>query len=258
MKMPEKRKLEILELIKLEKMVSIKKLSESFDASYLTIRRDLEKLENEGLIHKVYGGAVLKKKLEPEPFFEELIIKNVNEKDRIALEAVNRIKDNDSIVIESGSTGFEMVKYLNNKKNIKVTTAGIPIFIELYKLAQNKDDIEINACGGMARIKIGTFIGRHANHYFNEINVDKAFIGVQAVSIEKGLSTSTEVDADIKRAIIDCANTIILICDSSKFGTYSYFNVSSLDQIDEIITDNSLSIDFIDKIKRKGIKLTLV
>lgn len=257
-KMPERRKLEIRAFIEKEKMVSVSRLSEVFNTSYLTIRRDLEKLEKEGLIKKVHGGAVLIQGLEPEPVFQRQKELFKDEKDRIAREASQRIKDGDFITIESGSTVLEIVKYLEIKKNIKVCTAGMPILSELWSLASRKRDIEVIASGGILRAEVSTFVGSYAVNFFKGINVDIAFVGAMAVSVEKGISTATFLDVDIFRAAIENANKTILLCDSSKFKTRSYFNVAPITAIDEIITDSGIDALILKKIKKAGVNITLV
>jgi DeoR family transcriptional regulator, fructose operon transcriptional repressor len=257
-KMPERRKLEIKALLEKEKMVSINRLSEVFGISYLTVRRDLEKLEEEGIIKKVHGGAMLIKGFEPEPVFHKQKELYKDEKSRIAAEASSRIKDGDFIIIESGSTALELVKYLENKKNLKVTTAGMPILVELWSLANKKRDIEVIACGGILRPEVSTFVGSYATNFFKGINVDIAFVGAQALSIDKGISTATFVDADIFRAVVENANKVILLCDSSKFETRSYVNVAPVSSIDEIITDSGIDKDILKKIKKSGINITIV
>ena len=115
-RMPWKRQSKIMELIEKENMVSVRRLSDIFNVSYLTIREDLEKLENKGLLKKVHGGAVLVEKIESEPVFKKQIKLFKNEKEKIAFEASNRINNGDTIIIESGSTGLAMIKHLENKK----------------------------------------------------------------------------------------------------------------------------------------------
>lgn len=257
-KMPEKRKLEIKALLQKEKMVTINKLSELFKISYLTARKDIEKLEKEGIVRKVHGGAILKDSFEPEAVFEKQKELFRDEKNRIALEASKRISDGDFIIIESGSTGLELVKYLKDFKELKVATAGIPILIQLWELANIKKDIESYVCGGLIRPEVSTFGGSHAINFFKEINVDIAFVGALAVSADKGISTATYFDADIHRAIIESARKVVLLCDSSKFGTYSYINVTPLSKIDEIITDKKLDKQVLKKLKAANLHVTLV
>ncbi len=234
-------------------------MTEKFKVTYLTIRRDLEIIEKEGFIKKVHGGAVLKQKIDKLPFFSEIKTLHKEEKERIAEEASKRITDGDSIIIESGSTCYSLVKYLNPKNNLLIFTAGIPIFIELWNLNNDKkNNFKIATCGGFARNKIGTFWGTHSSNFFKEINANIAFIGALAVSVEKGISTATENDAEIEKSVVKCSKEVILLCDSSKFNTYSNINIIPLEEIDEIITDNNLNKDFIKEIQDKKIKLKLV
>ncbi len=257
-KMPWKRQREMIALIEKDKMVSVKHLSNFFKVTYLTVREDLEKLEKEGLIKKVHGGAVLLDKIESEPVFKKQVRLFKDEKDKIAYEASKRVNDGDTIIIESGSTGLAMVKYLEEKKNLKVATAGVPIAMELMKLADERKDIEVSLCGGLIRPGVYTFVGEHAAGFFKKINVRISFIGATAVSIKKGISTATTFDAEITKAVVDCSEKVILLCDSSKFEKFSFVNVMKLDKIDEIITDNKLDKNIIEKIESMGLKITLV
>ncbi|MDD5659094.1 MAG: DeoR/GlpR family DNA-binding transcription regulator [Actinomycetota bacterium] len=258
MKIPEKRRIEIRNLIQQEKSVSVEKIAKLFDISPITVRRDLEKLHERGLISKVHGGAIYKDALASEPVFMNRINLFKEEKNRIALEAAKRINDGDSIIIESGRTCQSLVKYLVNKNSLKIATAGFSIAIELLNLLNMGKDFEISICGGILRAGSSIYVGPHAVNFFNSINVDKSFIGAVAISIKKGLSTATQFDAELSRAIVDSGREIILLTDSSKFGTESYINFMPLTDIDEIITDNNLDKEYAAKIKELGIKLTLV
>jgi DeoR/GlpR family transcriptional regulator of sugar metabolism len=257
-KMPKMRRMEIVSILQEKKIITVKELSKMYNTSYLTIRRDLEDLEREGVIKKVHGGAILIQKLEPEPVFDINKGLYAKEKDRIALEASKRILDGMVIIIESGSTCLSLVKYLNDKRNIKIATACLPIAFEICKLSANKENLELSVCGGLYRPSTGTFLGPHAVHFFKEINADIAFISSTAFSTDRGISTATYFDAEITQAISKCSKSLILLCDSSKFETHSYINVLATNRINEIITDNNLKEETVQKIRNQGIIITLV
>lgn len=257
-RMPKRRRLEIVSRIQEKKIVTVKQLAEIFDTSYLTIRRDLENLEKEGIVKKVHGGAILVKELELEPIID--INKEIakEEKNRIALEASKRIQNNMDIIIGTGSTCLLVVKYLNDKKNIKVATASMSIAMELWKLAVNKKDMEISVCGGLFKPGSGDFIGPHSINFFYDININLAFIGAISLNINNGLITTTYFDAEITRAIVRCSKETIVLVDSSKFGIHAHINVLPLNKISEIITDTGLDDDTVQKIRSIGVKVTLV
>ncbi len=258
MRLPEKRIMEMKKLIRLEKMVSVEHLSKHFGISPITIRRDLARLEKEGFLSKVHGGAIYKGELAPEPVFSEQIKIHTSEKNAIAKEAAKRIKDGDAIIIESGSTCLAMVGYLGAYKNLKISTAGIPLANELWKLYAQRKGFEVSVCGGIIRTGSDVYVGPHAINFFKSINVDKAFISAVAVSVSKGISSPTQYDSELIRSIIQSSKETYLLCDSSKFGRYSYINVAGLDKIDEIITDKGLDPDTAREIDDMGAKVTLV
>jgi len=258
MRIPEKRIIELKKFIQKEKMVTVDKISKLFDISPITVRRDLERLHSEGFLNKVHGGAVYRDILESEPVFNEQVKLYKDEKARIAKEAAKRINDGDSIIIESGSTCLGLVKHLVNKKNLKISTAGIPVSIELWKLSNIKKDIEVSVCGGVIRTGSSVYVGPHAVSYFEKINVGRAFISAVAVSMDKGISTATQFDAELIKAMTRSAKEIILLCDSSKFGNYSYINIMPIGKLDEIVTDKNIDSKFVKEINKLGVKITLV
>ena len=258
MRIPEKRIIAVKDLIKREKIVTVERLSKAFDMSPITARRDLKRLDREGFLTKVHGGAVYKEVIEPEPVFSEQVKIHMQEKSEIAREATKRINDGDIVIIESGSTCLAMIKHLNDKKNIKVSTAGIPLANKLWNLSIIKKDIEVSVCGGLLSPNSSTYVGPHAIYFFQNINANIAFVSPVGVSVGKGISTATEMDAELMRAIIGCSQKTILVCDSTKFGRYSYINVAPLKSFTEIITDRALDKKYYTEIKNKGIKITLV
>ncbi len=250
--------MEVKNLISHEKVVTVERLSKAFNVSPITARRDLERLDREGFLKKVHGGAVYKYTIEAEPIFSEQIKLHKEEKSNIAEEASKRINDNDVVILESGSTCLAIVKYLRDKRNIKVSTAGIPIANELWKLSMIKKDIEVSVCGGTVRSNSSIYVGPHAINFFDSINADISFLSPVGISIEKGISTATEFDAEIMRAIMRCSKKKILIGDSSKFGKFSYINFAPLNSFDEIITDRSLDRKCYKKIRDTGINIKIV
>jgi DeoR family transcriptional regulator of aga operon/DeoR family myo-inositol catabolism operon transcriptional repressor len=258
LRIPEKRIIEVKDLIKREKVVTVERLTEAFGISPITARRDLERLDKEGFLSKVHGGAIYKDAIEPEPVFSEQVKIHRKEKSGIAAEAAKRINDGDIVVLESGSTCLAMVEHLGDKKDIKVSTAGIPLANELWKLSMTKKDIQVSICGGQIRPDSSIFVGPHAIDFFNSINADIAFISPVGISLDKGISTATELDAELMKAIMGCAHKKLLICDSTKFGKYSYINIAPITDFTEIITDKGLDKKYYKKIKDMGISIKLV
>jgi DeoR family fructose operon transcriptional repressor len=260
MVVPEKRRLEIKEIIKKDKSVSVADLSRSYKVSELTIRRDLKKLEDTGFLEKVHGGAIARgSRLASDPDYMDDMKLNRRQKEKIAEEAARRISDRDIVIIESGTTCQELVHNLELKEDLIIFTASIPIAYELWKRALNRSDMEVNICGGLVELKSNALIGSQATNYFQNISADIAFIGAIAVSVSKGtISTNSQLDADVTRAIAANSRKIILLADSSKFENTGYITTLPLSSFDEIITDKGLDKKTVSSLKKLGIKTTIV
>jgi DeoR/GlpR family transcriptional regulator of sugar metabolism len=258
MDVPDKRRIEIKKLLLENSSVSVSNLSKVFNVSELTVRRDLKRLEDEGLLERVHGGAITSRiKSEFSPVYLEDLKQYRSEKQRIAAEAAKRISDGNAIIIESGTSCLELVYHLDNVKNIFIYTASVPIAYELWKIALNRHDIELNICGGQVEIRSNTLIGSNAVNFFKDIHADIAFIGAVSISLKTGITTSSILDAEVTKAIIANSKKVILLADSSKFGKSGHISIANLESINEIITDSNITKEMSDGINGLGIKLTI-
>jgi len=260
MDVPEKRRLEIKKIITENESISVSNLSKLFNVSEITVRRDLQKLEKDGFLDKVHGGAIARSfKTEYDPVYLEDIKLNKDKKESIAKEAVKEINDGDAVIIESGTTCLELVYNLANKRNLAIFTASVPIAYELWKVSLNRNDLEVNICGGLIEAKSNTLIGSQATQFFQNINADIAFIGAVAISIDKGiLTTHSQMDADVIRSIANNSKRKILLADSSKFKNRAHISILPLTIFNKIITDTGIDKDVADKIINLGIELKIV
>ncbi|MBM3705564.1 MAG: DeoR/GlpR transcriptional regulator [Actinobacteria bacterium] len=260
MQVPEKRRIEIKKLISENESISVSNLSKLHNVSEITIRRDLKKLEDEGFLEKVHGGAIAKLlKEEYHPIYLDDIKKNRDKKAGIAREASRLISDGDSIIIESGSTCLELVYNLEEKKNLAIFTASVPLAYELWKIALGRKDIEVNICGGLVELKSNTLIGSPAVEFFNNLSVDLAFIGTIAVSVEGGyIAASSQMDADVTKSIINNSRKIVLLADSSKFNNKAYVKAAPLEKINVLITDSGIEKKTAQRLRSMNIVLKIV
>ncbi len=260
MDVPEKRRFEIKKIIKDNQSISVNSLAKLFNVSEITVRRDLKKLEEEGFLDKVHGGAMARNIKETyHPVYLEDIKLNRDKKERIAREAAKFINDGNSIVIESGTTCLELIYNLENKKNLAVFTASVPLAYELWKIAKDRSDIEVYISGGMLEAKSNTLIGSQAIHFFNNINADIAFIGAVAISAEQGyVFTPYQLDADVTNSIINNSARRILLADSTKFANNAHIKVAPLNVFECIITDTGIDKKTAAKVKSFGIRVITV
>ncbi|MEG0658513.1 DeoR/GlpR family DNA-binding transcription regulator, partial [Anaerorhabdus sp.] len=220
----------IIELCKLQNNINVSELVISLGVSEATIRRDLSQMEELNMINRFYGGAKLNQLQYDEP---PMLIKtstNSNEKKQIARLAANMIKDNQMIYIDAGSTTYEMLNYIT-AKNITVTTIGVP---HMNKLVQMK--INTIVLGGNLHWQTEAITGNQALKQLEDLYFDVAFIGVNGIHEQVGLTTSNEQEASVKRMAIEHAHISYALADSSKFNILNAAKFSNLNQV-TIISD---------------------
>ena len=240
---PEERRNRILDEIQSSGTASISEISKKFNVSKITVRRDLDNLKKMSLIKKVYGGAAVLNNFFQEPSLSDRISVNRIEKKQIAIEAIKRISNNSTILLESGTTCLELAKLLEQKKNINVITAAPHIINTLCNLKrENRFTGEILCCGGIWRPESDDFfVGTQAINFFDGIRIDISFFGLCAINIKDGWMAPSSFEADLISKIVSASDKVIGITHHSKFQRISFTKVGPVNLFDEIITDKGIS-----------------
>ncbi|PKM96309.1 MAG: DeoR/GlpR transcriptional regulator [Firmicutes bacterium HGW-Firmicutes-1] len=247
----DERKQLIVELLNKEMKKTVADLCDHFSVSPATMRSDLRELETIGLLKRTHGGAISNKKMIYEPNSYEKEIENIDMKKQIASKAIDYVQDDDVIILDTGSTTYELAKLLPTKKNLTVITYDFKI---ANYLDENSDAIVI-FLGGQLRRHFHCVIGPLAISSIKDLNADRAFLGANGISVSKGLSTPNLELATIKKEIIRISDEVIVLCDSTKFGKSSFAKFSEVLECDLIITDEMLGNESISKFADAGVDL---
>lgn len=237
---------------KLNKTSSLKviELAEELNVSESTIRRDLQEMEQKGMLTRTHGGAVVKSGTSFEPSFEEKETEKRAEKVEIGVIAASMIEDGDTIILDSGTTSLEIARHINSK-NIIVITNSIDIASELSRM----DGIEVVATGGSIRKNTRAMVGHITERVLSNFRVDKAFIGANGISIEDGITTPNFTEAQTKKAMINVANKVIICADSSKFDKVCFSVICPLRAASAIITSSDIEEKIISEYKDSGVEI---
>ncbi|MCO7124342.1 DeoR/GlpR family DNA-binding transcription regulator [Sporolactobacillus shoreicorticis] len=219
------------------KKVFVSELAVLFDVTEETIRRDLEKMEKEGFCTRIYGGAFLNTHTNEEVSYKERNTLNQKEKHYIARRVSHLIKDGDSLVVDSSSTGLAVVHELyKQKKNLTILTNSI----EALRLGSTNDQKMIST-GGILRPFSFSLVGPEAIDTVKKYNVDTAILGCKGVTMERGITESNNFDAEVKRLMIRQASKLIVVADHDKFEQIALMNLLPLEKIDYLVTDRKPS-----------------
>lgn len=239
------RKVEIAQKVKQNGKVNIAELAAEYGVSAMTIRRDLARLEQEGLVTVEYGGAILKHS----SLFESDITKKQthfqNEKKRIAQAALSFVHDGDSVFIDGGTTTCEAARLLIHKKDLHVMTNSLPA---ANILAANPS-IELTLCPGRYRPISMAFIGQLTDEFLSDFRFDVLLLGVEGIA--DGLFVPDSTDGITKRKLIHQSETILCLADHSKFDQTFHFRIAGLAAISHLITDNGLTSEQIEAFQNK-------
>jgi len=246
------RRNKIIELINEQRTVKNSELMERFQISIETVRRDLEYLEKQGYLKRVYGGAEANVVLGGEPEYASRAKDQFREKNAIAAAAAALIAPRDTIYLGVGTTVQAMVKHLHHANDITVFTNALRTAVELKETT----DCSVILPGGQLRSKELTLSGFPAEENFRHFNVDKAFIGIGGIS-ETGVTDFHIGEARLHRLLIENARQSIILTDSSKLGVRAMNNVCSLEEIDMVITDSKAPKQIVKALEQAGVKVIL-
>lgn len=244
----------ILEELKNKKHVKVLDLCEHLDVSAVTIRKDLKLLEEKGLLYRTHGGASLENPYINERPIQEKEKLSTLEKSQIAEAAALLIRENDSIMIASGTTVQQLAKAIKPKGKLNVITASLYVALELI----NHDEVEVIQLGGNVRHSSSSVVGHYSEEILKNISCNQLFLGVDGIDLDYGFTTTSLEEAILNKQMISCAQRTIVLADSSKFGKRSFGKICGLEDVNEIITDEHLDSSIQDRLIEMGIKVTLV
>lgn len=227
----QKRKGIIIDLLEEKGELNVRELSQHLKASEITVRRDLIQLAADGLLFRTHGGAMRVDLIRKPHDFAHKVASRVEEKDYICRIAASLVEDGDVIFLDCGSTVFRLCSLIRNKE-ITVVTNSLPVVYEL----QNSS-VRVNLAGGEVDQERLAMHGRVAEEHIGRYQAHKAFLGVDGISAEKGLTAHSEKEAGMTLAMMASAAKTFLLADTSKIGKNSYLQFAALKSIDHLITN---------------------
>ncbi|MBI2914740.1 MAG: DeoR/GlpR transcriptional regulator [Firmicutes bacterium] len=242
------RQKSILKLLENTGSVEVSDLSRHYQVSVMTIRRDLASLEAQGQVTRTHGGAVLNRSTTFELSYNAKQDLRAGEKRRIGERAALLVRDGDTVILDAGTTTLEIAKRLDRRRNLTVVTNSLPIASELA----GSRNIALIITGGLLRETSLSLVGPLAQQAVAALNADLAFIGVDGISAERGISTPDMVEAQTKRAMISAASRVVVVADQSKFGSVALATIAPIASVDVIVTDGALPADFAKALAESG------
>jgi len=247
------RRNEIKQLATIHKRVETLDLCKRFNTSMVTIRKDLAFLEEAGHLTRVHGGAILSQSIISELSISEKEQIRSKEKERIARAAESLINNGDVIILDSGFTAVYIAKLLKLRSGLKIITSGLNVANELVG-----SDNELIITGGIFRKETFGMVGGFPESVMSKIVADKLFLGVEGIDFSFGLTTHNLAEAKLNSMMIQAAQEVILITDSSKFGRKTMCVIGKLRDVDRIITDKKIKPAYLKRLKTMDLRVDVV
>ena len=251
--MNQERRNQIVELLREKQLVKNAELMDRFGISIETVRRDLQYLEEQGVLERVYGGAVRKTFINTEPSYANREQVSNKEKRAIAAEAQRMIMPRDTVFFDLGTTVMLVAQLLDKDKPITAFTNALRTAMVLSE----SEGCEVILPGGRLRAAELSVSGSMSEENMRQFNVDKALIGFAGIT-EEGISDFIIEEGTLRRQVIQNARQVIALADHSKFGIRAVSNICTLEDIDVLITDEKAPQEILDKLRDRGAKVVIV
>ncbi|NPV69462.1 MAG: DeoR/GlpR transcriptional regulator [Firmicutes bacterium] len=250
--LPAEREQVVLSLIEKKKFVSVSELSQACSVSEMTIRRDLARLEERGLLVRTYGGGIGPSGVGAESPFLERSVQNAESKRAIAEVAAGLVEPNECIGIDVGTTTLEFSRRLT-AKGLTVVTSSLAVLNELL----GRSGFEVICTGGILRERDRSFVGTIAERTLGDLCMDKSFIGVAGIDRDQGFTAYNMHDAAVKRVMIEHSREVIILADSSKFGKRAFARVAPIRAADVVACDGNTPAEWTDWLRKNGVRVVI-
>lgn len=236
--------------------VSITELSAGLDVSEMTVRRDLDALQAEGLVQRTHGGAIPVRHSEIEPRYAAKQRVNASLKTRIARYAAEElVSDGDVLLLEGGTTVTSMARHLRPHRDLTVVTNG------LYTTNAVRDllpQATVMCTGGILRDISYTFVGPSVETFLHGLHADTLFVSATGLTLREGFTDPNPMEAQVRRWMADSAERIVALLDSSKFGIVSTTTVSAAGDVDVLVTDDGAPREMLDALRDLGVDVRVI
>lgn len=229
--------------------VEVAGLADTFGVSEMTVRRDLEELERQGLCRRLHGGAVPTASRSYEPPFAARAGQRVEAKARIGKAVGSMLTDNDTVLLDIGTTTLEVARSLKGRQGLTVVTPSLRIASELA----DEWGLRVICLGGVVRPGERSLVGRATEEAVEYFHVDVCVLGVGGLDVAAGLTEFNLDDAAIKRVAIKQARRVLVAADASKLGVVAFAAIAPIDVVDTVVTDAPADHPEVDELRRAGV-----
>jgi DeoR family fructose operon transcriptional repressor len=235
----EERQQAIASLVISRGRASVAELARAYDVTTETVRRDLALLDKAGVLRRVHGGAVPVRALHlVEPGVGERETTRAEHKDAIAAAAVDFFPlGGATVLLDAGTTTARIAAQVPTDRELVVVTNSVPIAARLAAVPS----VTLQLLGGRVRGLTQAAVGEQTLRVLDTLRVDIAFIGTNALSVRHGLSTPDSDEAAVKRAMVECANFVVVAADSSKIGREDFVSFAPISSVDTLVTDSEIT-----------------
>jgi DeoR/GlpR family transcriptional regulator of sugar metabolism len=247
-RLPVERHRLILEAVNDRGIIGVNELSRRFRVTPMTIRRDLMMLEEQGLLRRSHGGAISRRQIQTEPYFDQKGKRNRAQKLAIARAAVSLITPGETILVNSGSTTLELLRQLP-KMELRVVTSNAGALTAI-----GASEIECIVIGGVYRPRSNSLVGGLAVQSLQQVFGSKSFIGVDGLDLKAGLTTPNHQEAEVARTMIGrTRGEVVVLADSSKIGAVAPFVTAQLEAANVIVTDTGITEEYKSALEELGL-----
>jgi DeoR family transcriptional regulator of aga operon len=243
----------ILQNLREKGKVEIQELSDLLQVSGVTIRKDLKLLEERKLLFRTKGGGSIDNPYTPEKPINEKEFINVEQKKKIAKAAVTLLSETDSIIIGSGTTVFELARCLFPSKHLIVITPALKVALEVY----DRPNVEVLQLGGLIHRSSASAAGSFSELILQHISCGILFLGADGIDPEFGLSITNLNESGLNQKMIDIAQKVVVLADSTKFGRRGLGRICGLEQVQCIITDSGVPEETVQLLEERGVKVII-
>jgi len=250
---PAQRRERIQEYLAIHQIARTVDLCEMLETSEATVRRDLEWLEQKGILERTHGGAIFNQRMILEQEYQQRAQHHPEEKRRIGELAASLIEEGDIVFINSGTTATQVLQHIRNDSRITVFTNNVSAAID-----RGEPGFHYYLIGGEFQPRSNSLAGRFAIENLKQVYANKVILGVDGMSLKHGCTVPSNAEAEVVRQMIERTKGLVIIAtDHSKWGVVSNFQVAAIDEVDKLVTDDKLDSSAIESLAAHDVECLL-